>query len=383
MKNIMIPSQQPSSFYKSIVLPTKWLLLFAGIIVLLQLGACGVKTAPYPEESTLPSKVRNLTQTLSENGNLTLTFLPPETNMVGRPLQKLGGFEVEVSENVADESYCVGCPHKYVTLDMIPAASPPPGLVLATAPYSWNFKVKPGRVYRFRVAGVSPSGGKHPGARTDIVVWGLESPGPLGGFSAGLGDRSVNLSWARPRKDMVVEIQKRLINKGSETTGAWSAVPGLDPTSGRFLDVSVEYEQSYTYRGRLGRVKDATIQPGPWSRERTVAVVDAVAPNPPGYLDASLANGGVRLNWESLSFNAEVAGYRVYRQLLGEAGFTRIGPGLIRTNTFFDPIKLTKDAVARYKVTAVDKSRRANEGLSSPTVDVLLDPPPVLPVRPQ
>jgi len=184
-----------------------------------------------------------------------------------------------------------------------------------------------------------------------------------------MGDKSVELGWSRPSTGYRVDIQK--MGPG----GGWAPIVGLDPSKGRFTDLAVAYEQTYTYRARLVRLKDASNVTGPWSREIKVNVIDVTPPNPPGYLDAALADNGVRLAWENLVFNPDVAGYRLYRQLSGEAGFTRLGPPLLTENVFFDPIKLAPGVTARYQVTAVDGSPRANESPPSPGADVLLDPP--------
>lgn len=332
-------------------------------------AACGVKTSPYPEAATLPSKVLNLSQSITDQGELVVTWKPPRTNMVGRPLLSLGGFDIEVADNVVDESYCLGCPHEYVKVDRVPALSPPPGLTLAPGPYIWRYPVKEGHVYHIRVTGVSKSGGRHPQASEEAVVWALPVPGPLGGFSATMGDKAVELGWNRPSAGYRVDIQKK------SPGGDWGPLVGLDPARGRYTDLAVAYDQTYVYRGRLARLKDASSVAGPWSPEIAVKVIDVTPPNPPGYLDAALAADGVRLAWENLAFNPDVAGYRVYRQLSGEAGFTRLGPPLLKENVFFDPIGLSPGVTARYQVTAVDGSPRANESLPSPGVDVLLDPP--------
>jgi len=290
-------------------------------------------------------------------------------NMVKRPLKAIGGFAIEMSENTVSETYCEGCPHQYKRVDEVPAATPSPGLVLAPGPYYWRTKVAENHVYRFRVSSMSPGGGIHPQAVAETVVWVMPDPGPLPGFSAVMGDKSVELGWKRPEKGYRAEIEKGVPG------GGWALVTGLDPASGRFNDLAVEYEKTYVYRGRLARLRGDSSRPGPWSREITVKVIDVVPPNPPGYLDAALAQGGVKLSWESLAFDPELAGYRVYRQLSGESGFTRVSPALLKVNTFFDPIAFQAGVTARYQVTAVDKSPRANESRPSPGSDVYLDPP--------
>ncbi len=344
--------------------------------VMLAAGACGVKTPPYPEAATLPSKILNLTQAVTDDGEMIITWTPPKENMVGRPLKSLGGFAIEMADNVADDNYCLGCPHQYRLVDRVPAASPPPGMEMAPGPYTWRYRTQPGHVYHVRVAGVAEGGGVHPSAWTEAVVWAWPAPGSLG-FSAALGDRAVELGWNRPGQGFQAEIEKQ------DARGVWRGLNGLDPKTGHFSDLDVEYEKTYVYRARLIRLKDQTSILGPWSPERSVRVVDVVPPNPPGYLDAALAAGGVKLSWESIAFDPDLAGYRVYRQMAGENDFKRIGPELVRENAFFDPIALTSESSVRYRVTSVDKSLRANESLPSPTVGVLLEPPVEAAPRPE
>lgn len=348
------------------------------LVFLILSAACGVKTDPYPEAATLPGKVLDLKQALTDEGEVVLSWKPPQTNMVGRPLKKIGGFVIEMSDNAANEAYCEGCPHQYQRVDVVSAATPPPGLALAPGPYNWRHKVRDGHVYRFRVYSMAPGGGVHPESLVETVVWSQASPGALPGFSAALGDKAVEIGWSRPGQGFRAEVEKR-----SGESGAWKAVPGLDPSSGHYSDLDVEYDKTYFYRGRLSRLKGDSARPGPWSREAAVTVADVVPPPPPGYLDAALADGGVRLSWESVAFDPDLAGYRVYRQLTGEAGFTRLTPGLVKENKFFDPIKLKDGVVARYQVTAVDRSPRANESRPSPGADVYLDPPPEYIPRPE
>lgn len=341
-------------------------------LLLLSLSvACGVKNDPYPEAATLPDKVVDLKQSLTDGGELILSWKPPKNNMVGRPLKKLGGFVIEMSENADGDAYCEGCPHRYERVDSLTAASPPPGLDLAPGPYTWRRQLRDGQVYRFRVYSMAPGGGVHPESMVETTVWTQVSPGALPGFSAGLGDRAVELGWARPGKGFRAEVERR-----QGDSGPWQALTGLDPAAGHFSDLDVQYEKTYYYRGRLARLKGDSSRPGPWSAEVRVAVADITPPPAPGYLSAALAQGGVRLSWESVAFDPDLAGYRVYRQISGEPGFTRLTPAPIKDNTFFDPVKLRDGETARYQVTSVDRSARVNESRPSPGADVYLEAPP-------
>lgn len=344
-----------------------YLMVLAALSLVLA-TACGVKTPPYPEAATLPDKVVNLTQTITDQGEVILSWRPPKTNMVGRPLTSLGGFAIEMAENIADEKYCLTCPHQYETIDKVAALSPPPGLDLAPGPYTWRYKMKVNRVYHFRVKGLSSGGGSHPQAYSETVVWSVPSPGALPGFSVAMADKAVNIGWGRSGAGYRAEVERRLPDSEE-----WKALKDFDPQAGRYTDFDVEYEKTYIYRGRLAKLKEDSSIPGPWSREITVRVIDVTPPNPPGYVDAALTPKGVSLKWESQSFDPDLAGYRVYRRLSGEENFTLLNSSLLKKNEFFDPVTPQPGASVRYQVTSVDGSPRANESLPSPDVDVYLD----------
>lgn len=338
--------------------------------------ACGVKTDPYPAEATLPGAVRDLGQFISDREELVLSWKAPAENMVGRELRSLGGFAIEMSDNVANEVYCATCPHRYTRVDQVPAMTPPPGLDLAPGPYQWRYTLTAGHVYRFRVYSVARNGGIHPDAMAVVTVWAIPAPAGLAAFDVALKDKAVEITWPRPSTGYRAEVE-RLEN------GQWRGIVDLDSAAGRYLDLDVAYENSYSYRGRLVSQKGETLAVGPWSPERAVRVADITPPNPPGYLDAALAGSGVRLSWESLAFDPDLAGYRVYRRVSGEEGFKRISGPLLSENTFFDPIKLNPEITAEYRVTSVDRSPAANESGPSPIAGLILEAPVTAEPRPE
>ena len=339
--------------------------LMTFLALALFLAACGVKSPPYPASAILPQKVRQLNQAVTEDGELVLTWRPPETNMVGRPLKNLGGFQVEMADHMAD-NYCSGCPPRYrpEPVDRLPARTPPPDQNLDLGPYEWRYQLEPGHVYHFRVAAVHKNGGVHPQAKTETVVWALTPPETMR-LAAALRDGAVEVSWTRQAPDLRVEIEKR------SADGPWQALPGLDPDARSHLDLAVAYDQVYEYRGRFLKVKDETRTQGPWSREVKIKVLKLAPPPSPGYLDAALTQGGIRLSWESLFQEQDLAGYKVYRQRAGDQAPVLITPALLGTNVFFDPVTPAGGEMIRYQVTAVDTS--GNESRPSPTAEVYRD----------
>jgi hypothetical protein len=216
------------------------------------------------------------------------------------------------------------------------------------------------------VAAFHKNGGVHPQAKTEAVVWTLAPPETMR-LKAIAVDGAVELNWASPGPDHRAEIEKR------SADDPWQPLPDLDPAANRHLDLKVGQDRTYEYRGRLLTVKDETRTQGPWSKEVKVTVRKLAPPPPPGYLDAALARGGVRLSWESLLQVHDLKGYRVYRQRAGDRAPVLLTPVPLRTNVFFDPLTPAADELVRYQVTAVDTS--ANESGPSPAAEVYLNPP--------
>ncbi|MGL4208304.1 MAG: fibronectin type III domain-containing protein [Candidatus Adiutrix sp.] len=351
--------------------PSSKIFTFIGLslvlFLVLALTSCGVKTPPYPTSATLPGPVLALNQTITPQGKLIITFRAPRVNMVGRPLASLGGFEIEMSENILNENYCPTCPHRYEKIDIVPPLPPPPGLALNPNIYEWQYQLTPGHVYRFRVVALSKNRGKHPEAKEELVVWFPAAVEPLKSFSATLGHRAVILNWRPPATTAFsVEVEKKQENT------QWQALAAALAQVGQYLDVAVSYETVYYYRARLVHQIENSLVPGPWSPEIAVKVINLVAPNPPAYLDAALGAARVRLSWESMFYDPNLAFYRLYRKLSGEDDFALLTE--TRENIFTDTPILETGLKAYYYVTAVDNSSRANESAPSPIAEVLLEP---------
>jgi hypothetical protein len=222
------------------------------------------------------------------------------------------------------------------------------------------------------VAGFAARGTVHPDAWAEATVYAAPPPGGAEGFSATADDLSVRIGFRPGGPEETLEVQRR------EGSGPWRR---LDLSGSGYVDLDVAYGNTYTYRGRRVLRSGASRIPGPWSHEISVAVEDVLAPRPVGYLDASLATGGVALRWESLSGEPGLAGYRLYRREGPDGEFRLIG-GLLTVNSYFDsnppPVSDLRDMV-----TAVDDSPRANESLGSPEAAVYMErPEDVPPERP-
>ncbi|MDR0354509.1 MAG: hypothetical protein LBJ64_02055 [Deltaproteobacteria bacterium] len=342
------------------------LLCLLSLILAVSFLACGVKTHPYPEMVTLPVGVENLTQTVDHNGHLWLTWKAPMTNVAGRPLQTLDHFEVWSARYEAD-SFCQGCPTSPSKADEVHLQSPAPGQSIWPGEYVWQTDLQPGYVYVFRVAGFSSRGAVHPSSWRETKVFMVHPPGRLAGFRASADDLSVRLSWPTPPEDLLVEVQRRQGRDGSYV----NLVPARDGQR----DLSVAYENDYYYRARLVRLQGESLLPGPWTDEIAVQVQDALPPAPPPFLDAALSPQGIRLSWQDRRESGDVAGFYLYRSVVGSDNFVRLG-GLLTGNTYLD-VDAPSNQDVRYRLTAVDDSPRANESRPSPEVEVYFAPPEV------
>jgi hypothetical protein len=139
------------------------------------------------------------------------------------------------------------------------------------------------------------------------------------------------------------------------------------------LDVTAEPGKTYRY---VVRTVAADGPPYRESASSNVAIVDAsdrFAPAPPTGLVAVQEGSAVRLLWNPGS-ESDLEGYRIYRKL-GDGGWERIGGEIIRQPSFLDT-GVKPGAVARYRVTAVDRAATPNESAPSTEVElrVVADP---------
>lgn len=333
------------------------------LAIMAMAGGCGVKTHPYPEIVTLPGPVEGLKQELDENGHLWLTWNVPAANMAERPLKTLNHFEVwAVDYDLA--TYCDGCPFDLKKVDEVYLLAPAPGQVYGPGPYVWQTDLRQGRAYVFGVAGFSHRGGVHPDAWRTTKVLMDRPPGALAGFSAAVEDLSVRLSWTPPPSGRLVEVQRRVATE--------AAFVSLDPVTDGRVDLNVAYGNDYVYRARAVLPRGESLIPGPWTREITVRVEDRLPPAPPPYLDAAVTPEGVRLTWRDRRESDGVAGFYLYRTLVGEENYGRIG-GLHTANTYLD-VNVPDNADLRYRLTAVDDSPNHNESGPSPEAEVYFAP---------
>ena len=133
------------------------------------------------------------------------------------------------------------------------------------------------------------------------------------------------------------------------------------------LDATAEAGKTYRY------VVRTIAGDGPPYRESVssnVVVVDAsdrFAPAPPSGLVAVQEGAAVRLLWNP-GVESDLDGYRVYREI-GDGAWVRLGGDVVRQPSFIDS-DLAPQVVARYRVTAVDRTVPPNESAPSSVVEL-------------
>ena len=135
-------------------------LIWAGVIMLSALFACGRKTLPMPPDAYVPPAVENLKATVN-SGLVTLTWLVPDgQRQLERGLAEIIVFQAEPSGSCAD------CPLTYQPVASIPA----PELAendRGDLPGAYNPSLVPGRRYIFYVTVRSDLGVEGP--RSNLV----------------------------------------------------------------------------------------------------------------------------------------------------------------------------------------------------------------------
>ena len=180
------------------------------------------------------------------------------------------------------------------------------------------------------------------------------------------GDRQVRIVWDAPPTlvdgspapgDLVYDIFRAT---GPGAPGGRSL--NVEPlTALQYVDLAVQNDVTYHYAVRA-RLAAGGAQSLP-SVVATATPEDATPPAQPRGLVAVLAGPSVRLAWQAVG-DADVAGYLVYRSTVAGRGHTRLTPAPQGTTTYIDT-DVRPGQTYYYVVTAVDRSKRANESVPS------------------
>jgi hypothetical protein len=134
------------------------------------------------------------------------------------------------------------------------------------------------------------------------------------------------------------------------------------------LDATAEPGKAYRYTVRAVAAAGTPYRESASSNEVVVDASDRFAPASPEGLVAVQEGAAVRLLWNP-GVEADLDGYRVYRQLGDEGPWLPVGAAVVKQPGFVDT-GVPAASVARYRVTAVDRAQPPNESAPSSVVEV-------------
>lgn len=340
------------------------------LLVVLALVACGRRGPNVAPERRLPAAVQDLAASV-EGPAAVLTWTLPTRRADGSPLKDLARVEVfrreETGEAPPRPAILAGrgVPG-FERVAAVALAAPAParvqgGRVTLTDAEGVQF----GRRYTYVVVSVDARGRVSPPSNRATVTL-VAAPRPPEGLQAVAGDRQVRLAWRPPAT----------LEDGSPVTGPLyyqvfrSESPGEPParsltpeplTAPTFTDLTVRNETTYVYAVR------ALLGPQGPASEPSAAVQatpeDLTPPAAPRDLVAVAGPGAILLAWEAVA-DPDLAGYHVYRSTVSGRGYERLTPAPQPQTTYQDATA-AKGRTYYYVVTAVDRSRRANESVPS------------------
>jgi hypothetical protein len=360
------------------------LLVGLAVAVPLTLVACGKRGAPVPPERRLPAAVGDLSGGMVGEG-VRLTWTLPRVRMDRTPIKELRRVEVyrrleEDGEPTAPSRPAVlsfgglfggpsALPGFERVADIALAEPKPPAEVSGgQVTYVDTQALTSGRRYTYVVVAVDPQGRPSPPSNR-VAVAVIASPRAPTGLSAQAADREVHLSWTPPdtREDGEPIDGPLLYEVFRATTPEARPTRPLNPeplTSPSFVDIGLQNDVTYHYS-----VRALSGPGGPASRRSDVVAAtpeDTIAPAQPRGLVAVVAGTAIRLAWEAVG-DADLAGYRVYRSATAGRGYQPLTPTPQPATTYVDA-DVRPGQTYYYVVTAVDRSRRANESVPSSEV---------------
>jgi hypothetical protein len=354
-------------------------------LLLLALAACGRKGPPVAPERRLPAAVADLSATVASEG-VRLSWTLPRLRVDRSPVKDLRRVEVyrrpETDAPAAPPRPAIltfgglfGGPTELPGFDRVAnivLAEPPkePGIEIAGSQVRFTDAqgLTFGQRYTYVVVAIDAQGRPSPPSNRVAVAMTAPPKAPAA-LTAAVGDRQVLLTWTAPDalEDGSPAAGELLYNVfRTSTPGAGPGRP-INPepiAMPSYMDIGVQNDATYYYSVR------AQVGPaGPAGRPTEVVAAtpeDLTPPAQPRGLVAVVAGTTVRLAWERVS-DPDLAGYRIYRSTTAGRGHQPLTTELQTTTTFVDTTTRPGQTYY-YVVTAVDRSRRANESVPSPEV---------------
>ncbi|MBK7974928.1 MAG: hypothetical protein IPK07_17135 [Deltaproteobacteria bacterium] len=320
---------------------------------------------PRPPESELPDLVKDLTATATRGAG-ELRWSIPQKNQDGSKPADVVGFQVLHSLLPVGGAATVTASKPELAF-VLPVPTDPAGVPLKEAVLRDTSAVAD-TVNVYRVVTYGSTGYGTIPSNAVSIAWSVP-PAPPGSLTARASERAATLSWTAPTTRSDASAESRTVAyrvyrwAGESEPELLTATPVLE-TTWTDSDAPIDRTQNYVVRSVVQHA-DVLLESDDSS---TVSIVseDTTPPATPTGLVGARTPAGIELRWDP-SPDADVAGYNLYRLRPNGAG-DRVTPNLIDGTRFLDSKPPLGDV--RYRITAVDRSARANESPPSATVTV-------------
>ena len=316
---------------------------------------CGVKGDPVPPRSSVPQPIENL-QVFSRDGQLVLQWSVPKKDTDGMEVAGLSGFRVWRREVLPSDDECPTCPKKFDSIADIDFLSLPAAQKKQRVLTFWDDEDKKDVRYGYAVTSYTVQGRESDKSNSVTITW-MNPPSAPGCVKGHPGDRTVALTWncdesAAPSHEF--NVYRR---SGSE---AYPINPiNAEPIrASEYRDLAVSNGETYRYVVRALQKSDDILIEGKSSSEAMVKPEDRTPPTPPTISMAFQGEEGIVVVWEPSS-EADVAGYYVYRRMVGTDTPVKVSP-LIKAAPRFVDTAFTPGRVYYYSVTAADQAPQEN-----------------------
>jgi hypothetical protein len=332
------------------------------------LAGCGTPGAPQPPSLNLPVPVSDLAANRAGN-QVSLTWTMPKRNTDKLLLQNNAAVMVRICRKQGAGACVAAGPE----LAFAPAAQ---GAFTETLPAT--LAAGPPRPLSYFVE-IRNRYGRSAGLSNAAHVLAGVAPAPVAGLSAEVRKQGVVLRWTpatgQESPAQVVRLHRKLLTPPAEKPHEGLLAPPPEPInqkllveagahSGRALDSSVRFGQSYEYRAQ--RVARVTVDGKPLELEGElsapvrVEASDVFPPDVPTDLAAVAttsedgAENAIDLSWQPAA-DADLAGYAVYRRE-GEAAWQRISPAGPLVPPAFRDAQVQPGHTYRYAVSSIGQN---------------------------
>ncbi len=334
-----------------------------GCVVLLVccvVGACGLRTSPRPQGTTVPDSI-GLVDCSAYPDRILLKWEVPKSNADGSALKDLSGFRVyRASDKIGGEcSDCRKTREAYANVDI---EDPTNAAVVGNEVVYADKKVITGNTYIYRVTAYNLKG-REGLPSTEVDVDFQESPPPPGSLEGTWQAKRVVLRWTPPIDRH--EIRAYRIYRAAENKPEAMTPIGLaDWGETEYVDNKVEKEQTYFYQMRSLRTTKGITQESVPSHTAMVVIPKTRVPTPKN-LESFVKADRISTGWNPVRVDKGVVKYNIYREQPGKKPVKLNRAPLDRPR--FDDKNVKDGQEYRYWVTAVVEGREDEESARSAT----------------